>query len=180
MSDISEFIDSILNIRVVDEKETKKLIERVVRDVKEEVNDVTSVMDGFCRFLASSIQFSLNNCQIKNYWIDLNELIGIDHVVLIAEYRTEEGMKRELIDPSFSQFTKEDNKELIKLEEWPSERIEDKDMVKDLLTTGVTSLDDNRWQEYLSSFGEPTQEISLDRLLRGEIVGKESRNSRRR
>ena len=180
MSNINEFIDSILNIRVVEEKEIEKLIERVIRDAKEEVTEVTSMMDGFCRFLASTIQMSLNNYQIKNYWLDLNELIGIDHVVLIAEYRTVEGIKRLLIDPSFSQFTKDDNKQLVKLEEWPSEKIEDKEMAADLLDRGLTQVDDARWQDYLNSFGQEENKISLDVLLRGDIVGRKTEVSRRR
>ena len=177
MSNINEFIDSILNIRVVEEKEIEKLIERIIRDAKEEVTEVTSMMDGFCRFLANTIQTSLNNYQIKNYCLDLNELIGIDHVVLIAEYRTVEGIKRLLIDPSFSQ---DDNKQLVKLEEWPSEKIEDKEMVEDLLDRGLTQVDDARWQDYLNSFGQEENKISLDVLLRGDIVGRKTEVSRRR
>lgn len=180
MSNINEFIDSILNIRVVEEKEIEKLIERIIRDAKEEVTEVTSMMDGFCRFLANTIQTSLNNYQIKNYCLDLNELIGIDYVVLIAEYRTVDGIKRLLIDPSFSQFTKDDNKQLVRLEEWPSEKIEDKEMVEDLLDRGLTQVDDTRWQDYLNSFGQEENKTSLDVLLRGDIVGRKTEVRRRR
>lgn len=89
---------------------------------------------------------------IRNYWIDLNYLINVDHVILIAEYRTEKGMEHLLIDPSFTQFTKQENKNLLKFTEWSSEKIKNKTIVDDLITTGVTEIDDKKWQDYISSF----------------------------
>lgn len=180
MNNIDDFYNSILNIRVQQNETTQELIKGITKKAVEEVKKVTSNLEGFCKFLASEIQEKLEQKGIKNYWIDLNELIGVDHVVLIAEYRTVEGIKRLLIDPSFSQFTKEDNKQLVKLKDWPSEKIEDKEMVEDLLDKGLTQVDDTRWQDYLNSFGQEENKTSLDVLLRGDIVGRKTEVSRRR
>lgn len=117
MNNIDDFYNSILNIRIQQNEKTKQLIKGITKNAVDEVKKVTPNLEGFCKFLASEIQEKLEQNGIKNYWIDLNDLVAVDHVVLIAEYRTNEGLKRFLIDPSFIQFTKQENKKLIKLDE---------------------------------------------------------------
>ena len=72
--------------------------------------------------------------------LDLNELIGVDHVSLIV-YFYQNGLKRYLVDPSFTQFTKTDNKTLIGFNEWPSKLIA-KEILNNLLMNGLTPIDD--------------------------------------
>lgn len=152
MTNITDFYDSILNIRMFKEQETEKLIKEIVKEEKQNLQEISSELDGFCKYLASQIQESLEQHQIKSYWIDLKDIVNIDHVVLIAQYKTENGQKSDLIDPSFTQFVKQDHKSLVKLETWPSENIKDQKIVQDLVTTGVVSLSDERWGDYLSAF----------------------------
>ena len=147
MNNIDDFYNSILNIRIQQNEKTKQLIKGITKNAVDEVKKVTPNLEGFCKFLASEIQEKLEQNGIKNYWIDLNDLVAVDHVVLIAEYRTNEGLKRFLIDPSFIQFTKQQNKKLIKLDEQPSEKIKNKMIVQDLVQTGVTQLDNDIWNE---------------------------------
>lgn len=165
MNNIDDFYNSILNIRIQQNEKTKQLIKGITKNAVDEVKKVTPNLEGFCKFLASEIQEKLEQNGIKNYWIDLNDLVAVDHVVLIAEYRTNEGLKRFLIDPSFIQFTKQENKKLIKLDEWPSEKIKNKMIVQDLVQTGVTQLDNDIWNEYLSSFSNKQNNTTLDELL---------------
>ena len=165
MNNNDDFYNSILNIRIQQNEKTKQLIKGITKNAVDEVKKVTPNLEGFCKFLASEIQEKLEQNGIKNYWIDLNDLVAVDHVVLIAEYRTNEGLKRFLIDPSFIQFTKQENKKLIKLDEWPSEKIKNKMIVQDLVQTGVTQLDNDIWNEYLSSFSNKQHNTTLDESL---------------
>ncbi|HIR48872.1 MAG TPA: hypothetical protein IAB35_02735 [Candidatus Faecimonas gallistercoris] len=180
MSDIDDFYNSILNIRLHQNEKTKELIQGITKKAIDEVKKVTPDLEGFCKFLASEIQEKLNQNGIRNYWIDFNELINVDHVVLIAEYRTTIGMQHLLIDPSFQQFTKQENKELIKLKDWPSEKIKDKNMVEDLIKTGVSELDERRWNDYVTGFTDNSQNITLDNLLKGKLKREEQENDRKR
>ena len=180
MNNIDDFYNSILNIRLQQNEKTKELIQGITKKAVDEVKKVTPDLDGFCKFLASEIQENLNQNGIRNYWIDLNELINVDHVVLIAEYRTAVGMQHLLIDPSFRQFTKQENKKLIKLNYWPGEKIKDKNMVADLLESGITELDEKRWTDYLQGFTENSQNITLDNLLKEKLKREEQENDRKR
>ena len=180
MNNIDDFYNSILNIRLQQNEKTKELIQGITKKAVDEVKKVTPDLDGFCKFLASEIQENLNQNGIRNYWIDLNELINVNHVVLIAEYRTAVGMQHLLIDPSFRQFTKQENKKLIKLNDWPGEKIKDKNMVADLLESGITELDEKRWNDYLQGFTENSQNITLDNLLKEKLKREEQENDRKR
>lgn len=166
MSDLNSFYEYILNLRQVNEKDK---IRRIVLEEKENLLSQTNDMTGFCKFIASQIELRLREEDISTYWLDLNELIGVDHVVLIAEYRFQNEMKRMLIDPTYIQFTKKDNHQLIGFKEWPSERL-DEVMLSDLLNDGVTDLDDNRFNNYLNSFKGGMEFISLNNYLLSQIM----------
>ena len=172
MNTLNDFYNSILNIKVHNSNAIKETIEHITLQTTNEVKKLSPNLEGFCKFLASQIQEKLTASSIRNYWLDLHDLINVDHVVLIAEYRTEEGMKRLLIDPSFTQFTKQENKKLLKFTEWPSEKIGDKTIVDDLTTTGVTEIDNNRWQDYISSFPNDSVEINLNQILETKVERK--------
>ena len=72
------------------------------------------------------------------------------------------------------------NKELIKLKDWPSEKIKDKNMVEDLIKTGVSELDERRWNDYVTGFTDNSQNITLDNLLKGKLKREEQENDRKR
>lgn len=83
--------------------------------------------------------------------LDLNELIGVDHVSLIVSFY-QNGLKRYLVDPSFTQFTKSDNKTLIGFDKWPSELI----------------ADDYILNNYLNSFLEFKENFSLEETIKAK------------
>ncbi len=136
MEDIYSFYRSILNIKNEDQKEK---IKNIVKNEKEKLLSKVESLDGFCIYIASQIQNQLNKNGITTYYVDLNELVQVDHVVLISEYLYQGKTKRILIDPTFTQFVKADQKKLIKLEQWPSEKL-DKDLVFHLVNDGIIEI----------------------------------------
>lgn len=161
LKDLHSFYQSILNLRQNDAFEP---IKNIVSNEQTKLSNYTDDVTGYCKYIASQIETSLNKVNIYTYWIDLNDLASIDHVILIAEYMTNNKVKRILIDPTYKQFTKSANTKLIKLKEWPSERL-DKDILNDLLTDGITKIDDNNFKNYLNSFGTTNFDVSLDDYL---------------
>lgn len=117
MDDVYSFYDSILNIG---NKNNKDLIIKIVKEEKNRLLRETNDLSGFCKYIASQIQEVLNINNIKSDLIDLNELLGVDHVILVSEYKEKNQINRVLIDPTFEQFTKSNNKQLLTLEQWPS------------------------------------------------------------
>ena len=160
MNEYIDFCNSILNIRNIDASEK---IKNIIKEEKSKLSNINVDLSGYCKYIASILEDRLKEINIKTYWLDLNELINIDHVILIAEYKHNNQLKRNLIDPTFNQFVKKDNNKLLKLKEWPSEKI-DKDILNELLTSGVIELDSYKFNNYLSSFGKKTN-LNLDEFL---------------
>ena len=94
MEDIYSFYRSILNIKNEDQKEK---IKNIVKNEKEKLLSKVESLDGFCIYIASQIQNQLNKNGITTYYVDLNELVQVDHVVLISEYLYQGKTKRILI-----------------------------------------------------------------------------------
>ena len=180
MKDIYSFYNSILNIANKNSEAVEKTVREITQEETEKVLDLSPSLDGFCKYLASQIKEKLEENGIKSYWIDLDDIASVDHVVLIAEYRAEDSIQRLLIDPSFSQFTKKENATLVSLDEWPSEKIKNKTIVNDLLETGVTPLTQERWQDYISSFSKEPIEADLDMLLLTTSLNKLPQDAKRR
>ena len=97
--------------------------------------------------------------------MNLEELVGVDHVALIVEYMNNDNLVRLLIDPTFSQFVRKDNNKLVYLDFWPSDKINDKDLVQDLIDSGVSIIDNDRFQQYVNSFSNFCTEYNLDNFL---------------
>lgn len=152
-------LNSILNIRNIDYKND---VYNIVSEEKNKLNEQVSDVTGFCKYLANNIEFRLNELGIKTYNIDLNN-IGVDHVFLICEYRNNK-MVRFLIDPTFEQFTKQDNKILIGMDYWPSDKLNDATL-KCLLTDGLVEIDEDILTNYLNCFGSDEIINNLDDYL---------------
>lgn len=166
MNNIYSFYNSILNIQDEDQKET---IQSIVLKEKESVLSQVDFLDGLCVYMALQIQNKLREKSITTYYIDLNELVHIDHVVLIAEYTYHGQIKRILIDPTFIQFVKDDQKKRIKLAWWPSEKL-DKKIVNKLLSSGMIEIDSDLFNHYINAFTQEEQNIPLDEfLLNGKL-----------
>lgn len=67
-----------------------------------------------------------------------------------------------MIDPTFIQFVRKDNTKLVYLDIWPSDKINDKDFIHDLVESGVSLIDDDRFQQYINSFSPIMLKYNLD------------------
>ena len=116
MQNLYDFYNSILNIKKEDNTNIETIIKKVVLEEKELIKGISKDLEGFCKILATNISERLKDYGIKTHWIDLQELTGIDHVVLISEYKSKQETKRVLIDPCYVQFVKKNDAKLLKLE----------------------------------------------------------------
>lgn len=164
MVDINSFYNSILNI---DTRDKTKDIKNIVLGEKRKLTDQVEELDGFCKYIANQIkyQISVKLSGVHVYYLNLEELVGVDHVALIAEYMNNDNLVRLLIDPTFSQFVRKDNNKLVYLDFWPSDKINDKDLVQDLIDSGVSIIDNDRFQQYINSFSNFCTEYNLDNFL---------------
>lgn len=172
MQNLYDFYNSILNIKKEDNTNIEAIIKKVVLEEKELIKGISKDLEVFCKILATNISERLKDYGIKTHWIDLQELTGIDHVVLISEYKSKQETKRVLIDPSYVQFVKKNDAKLLKLETWPSEKLADKTIMQDLLETGITELNDTKWKDYLQSFSKEKITTNLNQFLLEQSLEK--------
>jgi len=155
-----DYRNILLNIRSIDYSQ------KIYDIVSDEKNDLLLRVDdisGFCKYIANQIEVRLKEIGVKTYLIDLYD-INVDHVFLICEYRYQDEMVRYLIDPTYIQFTKDIGKELIAFKEWPSDKL-NKHTLKELLSKGLVKLDNDIFNNYLSSFNYPVNNLDLDEYL---------------
>ncbi len=167
MSNLDSFYTNILNIR---KNNYEEILKKIVLKNKKDLLLNNSSLEGLCKVLANNIMADLKAYPgITVNVLDLNELIGVDHVALIVSFY-QNGLKRYLVDPSFTQFTKDNNKTLIGFNEWPSDLI-DENVLNALLSLGFTSVDDYTFNNYLNSFLEFKGEFSLEEILKHKEMG---------
>lgn len=162
MDDLKSFYNSILNIR---NQGRIDLIEEIVSRQRKELMALIDDVDGFCKYIARAIYEELKNNNVSAYIVDLNGIVNVDHVVIIAEYKEGDTIKRVLIDPTFEQFNKKDGRILKYLEEWPSEKIKDKEFVRRLLDKGFIEIDSISFSNYLSAFCKLKIHCDLDTFI---------------
>ena len=112
---------------------------------------------------------------ITTYYINLDDLVGINHVILISEYIENGNVRRVLIDPTFSQYHKKSDHKLLSLSEWPSEKIEDKKFVNNLLNMGYTEVNNDSFNKYINAFSSKKVDVNLDNYLLEQRLGKLSK-----
>lgn len=156
MNDINNFYDSILNIGNVDKFEN---IKQIVNVERKKILSQVDELDGFCKFIANQIECDIkeNIAGVKITLVDLNDIVSIDHVFLIAEYKFNSEIKKILIDPTFVQFTKQENKLPVSLKYWPSEKL-DSNFVDTLLRDGLIKVNEEDLQKYLMAFNNIKKE----------------------
>lgn len=160
MNSYNDFCKNILNIRNYNMLDK---IKQIVGEEKKTLFNKTNDLAGYCKYIASLIENRLKDINIRTYWLDLNDLIEVDHVVLIAEYKYNNEVRRVLIDSTYQQFVKRENARLLKFKTWPSEKL-DKRILEELLQNGLIELNDSIFNNYLSSFGKQI-DINLDEFL---------------
>ena len=164
MSNLDSFYTNILNIR---KNNYEEVLKEIVLKNKKELTLNNSSLEGLCKVLANNIMNDLKAYPgMTINVLDLNELIGVDHVALIVSFY-QNGLKRYLVDPSFTQFTKTDNKTLIGFDKWPSELIA-KEILNNLLMNGFTPIDDYILNNYLNSFLEFKENFSLEETIKAK------------
>lgn len=171
MGDLYSFYNSILNISGKDIRED---ILKIVLEERKKLSDSTNMLDGFCKYLASQIEYRIKKevDGIHTYKIDLKELVNVDHTILVAEYMVNSKLVRLLIDPSFLQFTRKDNSYLVNLKHWPSDKIKRENFAQELTTNGMVELDNESFLEYLNAFLEDGIDFDLDNYLMEEKISK--------
>lgn len=169
MVDINSFYNSILNI---DTRDKTKDIKNIVLEEKRKLTDQVEELDGFCKYIANQIkyQISLKLSGVHVCYLNLEELVGVDHVALLVEYMNNDNLVRLLIDPTFPQFVRKDNNKLVYLDFWPSDKITDKDLVHDLIDSGVSIIDNDRFKQYINSFSSIYTEYNLDTFLNSTSI----------
>ena len=153
---MNEFYKSILNINNKDRsEEIQKIVKEEVSKLQLETPDLT----GFCKYISYALYDRLKEININSNIIDLSELVSVDHVILITDTEP-----RILIDPTFSQFTKTEDKILVGLDFWPSEKIE-KQILNDLLNQGCIKLNQEKFQNYMKSFTADEINFDLEEII---------------
>ena len=156
MTTLNDFYKSLLNINNIDHtKEISDIVKSELVLLKRETDDLT----GFCKYLAHAIYDRLKETNISSNIIDLNELVGVDHVILITNTKP-----RILIDPTFIQFNKTSDKKLVGLSKWPSEKI-DKELLKKLLDEGYIEVSNTIFNNYINSFTDIPLNIDLENYI---------------
>lgn len=174
MDNIYNFYNSILNIRNID---YEKEIEKIISEEKQTILIKTNDLSGFCKYIALAIKERLNSINVKTYYIDLNDILCVDHVFLIAEYKCEEGLKRFIIDPTFIQFVKKDNLKLQKLNDWPNEKISDYKLVRQLLNKGFIEIDNEIFNNYMNAFNDKKAVYNIEQFLLEKALESISKKS---
>lgn len=170
MNDLDKFYNSILNINNKDHYEE---IKDIVLEEREDLSTRVDQLDGFCKYLANQIEYRIRQeiPGVHTYKIDLNDLVFVDHTILIIEYMSNLQMKRLLVDPTFIQFVKKDNAQLIKLNKWPGDNV-NKNILLNLVKYGLSEVDNLSFQSYLNAFSETSIKFNLEYYLLENKIGK--------
>lgn len=170
MNNLNMFYNSILNINGKDyEDEIKKIVLEEREDLKTRVIQ----LDGFCKYLANQIEYRIKEelSGIHVYKIDLNDFGLVDHTILIAEYMTNNKIKRLLIDPSYVQFIKKDGAQLVTLNKWPGDNIDEK-TIFNKIKYGLVKINHLSFNSYLNSFTDNKVNIDLENYLLESKISK--------
>lgn len=164
MNDLYNFYNSILNISGKDRKED---ILKIVLEERNKLLGSTQTLEGFCKYLASQIEYRIKKevGGVHTYKIDLKELVNIEHTILVVEYMFNSNLVRLLIDPTFLQFTRNDNNYLVNLKHWPSDKIKRDGFVLELNTNGMIEIENKTFLEYLNAFLEEDIYFDLEEYL---------------
>lgn len=164
MSDIYDFYDRLLSIK---EEDLEPVIIKIINEEVTKIKESSTNLDGLCRVIGINIYENMKRKNINAVCLDLKELINIDHLILLVKYHFQGENITILVDPTFSQFVKKDNLELIKYTSWPSERI--LPQIKDgLLTKGCIKINNETFNNYVNSFLENKLDINLDEVFYDE------------
>lgn len=130
----------------MEEEIIKYTIETVVNEIKERVDS----LEGLCVYVTRTIKLYLDELGIETTIHNIKEEIGVDydHYYLEGEYF--------IIDPTYSQFTKKEGRQIIAFSYWPSEVLKSKEkgeeLLQKLLADGYFNTNEYPKELYLESF----------------------------
>lgn len=176
MSDLNSFYYDLLHI---DKSSNYQKVQRIVQEDIKNISNHTTTSDGLCKVYANNISISLTESNIDNMIINLNSIsdCNYDHEFVIATIKEQQdSLSFVLIDPSYSQFENQEDKILRDIfTNWPSDILSSSEggrkMLEDLKEQGLTIIDDNKLDLYVSSFGFNNQK-SLNDLFIETIKSK--------
>lgn len=176
MSDLNSFYYDLLHI---DKSLNYQKVQRIVQEDIKNISNHTTTSDGLCKVYANNISISLTESNIDNMIINLNSIsdCNYDHEFVIATIKEQQdSLSFVLIDPSYSQFENQEDKILRDIfTNWPSDILSSSEggrkMLEDLKEQGLTIIDDNKLDLYVSSFGFNNQK-SLNDLFIETIKSK--------
>lgn len=161
MSNLYDFYNKILNIK--DENIENNIAEKIITELNN-IKIINADTEGFCRVVGTNLFDSLKKENINVIKLDLNDLIGVDHLVLLVKYCHNNEDITLLIDPTFSQFVQKSDSKLIKLKNWPGNKISPT-LKEKLLTNGYAKIDNESFNDYINSFLENKENFSLDEIF---------------
>lgn len=161
MNLMDDFYQKILNI---ENREIEEIVKSIVLFEKNKVLEKSDFLDGYCKYLCHQIKEELKKENIYAIDLDLSELISIDHMALLIQYKFNNEMKTILIDPTFIQFVESLDKELINLSHWPSEKVSE-ELLKYLLEYGYAFINNDLFNNYLNAFLDSDQEFNLEEYI---------------
>lgn len=161
-----EFYYKLLNI-----KQNNNPLNTIKNIIKKNVKETnTDNLEGLCKYFANNIKIDLqeNNISVKKF--DIKDFINIDysHEFLIAFYFDQE-MKYILIDPTYKQFLKTENKKLISFNNWPSEvliNLDGEELLNNLLTNHYSFITKKDLILYLKSFDNYVNDINFEEIIK--------------
>lgn len=146
--------NEILHIEPEDDKQIKSIIKNITLGEREDIMELSQDLGMFSNFLITEIKSKLDEYGIDNTLIDLDDVIGITHTIIIAEYKTPSD-KKILVDPSYVQVR--------------TAIIPD---FEDLEKDGITEINDTGWNTYLTSISSTHKNRNLGELLIAQKKGK--------
>lgn len=164
MSNIYDFYSKILNIK--DENIENVVSEKIIAEL-DNIKEINSDISGFCRVIGINLYDSLKKDNINVIKVDLNDLIKVDHLILLVKYYYNNEDVTLLIDPTFSQFVPKDNKKLIKFKNWPGNKISSI-LKEELLNKGYLKVNNERFNDYLNAFLDVKEYFSLEEIFYSE------------
>lgn len=148
------FYNETLHIEPEDDKQIKSVIKNITLGEREDIMELSQDLGMFSNFLITEIKSRLDEYGIDNTLIDLDDVIGITHAILIAEYPTPSDNKI-LVDPSYIQVRTAIIPDFEELE-------------KD----GITEINNIGWNTYLTSISNTHKNSNLEELLIAQKKGK--------
>ena len=156
-----DFYQTMLNIQKWDPKEAISIIERSIKLEMLENSNIST----------TNLYDKLNSYGINTKMINLNEIYREmkDHVFLIVSYQDlNNNFNYILIDPSYEQFVKKENKKSpLYYEAWPSEILQNinPDLLNNLLRNKYSFINDKYIQDYLRSFTNKEVNNNLETII---------------